>query len=315
MKISSRTKISNYGFCTDGHPGQILGIAIVLRPILREFNNSECHPRVWVAAPKEKHHYITLCLSPFLPTEYLYLLPAETRKEDQYFVQTSLLHIFNYLDPSERVICLDYDHIVMEPSSIIYEISRSSIFVSSEIKTLNIVHDNFNRLFRNNNIMQYLNTSLIWGNAGSLRKIGNRWRECYEELDGHVTKRYLVECAFGLAALRANEIVKPTDFTVQGNFSKSPSACGVFHYGGDYGLAFRMKKNLYSLRGDNHILNCYVSLVKDITFKLKKLLGEWFDLERNASTRSYVYNFRDDAEPISARAEINPNRWDKAKSL
>jgi hypothetical protein len=320
MKIYCRKKMSNYGFCTDGHPGQILGIAIVLQSILREYNKSECHPRIWVTAPKEKHQYIALCLSHILPTDYLHLIQAETIKEDQYYVQTSLLHIFNYMDPSERILCLDYDHIVINPLAITREIPSTSSFVSSEIKNINIVKDKFQKLFKDNRIMQYLNTSFIWGDAGTLRKIGNRWRGCYEELAGHVNKRYLVECAFGLAALRTNTNVKPVDCAVQGNFSKSPSACSVFHYGGDSILALQMKKNLYGLKKESHISNCYAGIVDDTAFKLKRLLGEWFDLEGNLLIKKYVYvfNYRDDTERIRIDRESEASHdliWNEGFNL
>jgi hypothetical protein len=243
MTASSILPFTHLGFCTDGHPGQVLGIAGLLKQMDRELFAAKTFGSVWIATPSERHGLIREALTDWVPESRLCLIDANTKTRDRYFVQLGLSKIFCAVGKSDYVVCLDYDHIVFKSIRPLLEQQPSSVVVSSE--TRKAARFQKESLFAGCDEMLTLNTSFIWGRADRLGAIGELWVESYEELAPFLPIRNLVEYAFGLAALRAASSVERCSCEVQGNMSNRDTRCIVFHYGGDDCLSLLLKEELY----------------------------------------------------------------------
>jgi hypothetical protein len=242
---------TDLGFCTDGHPGQILGIAGLLRGFYTELFSSDSICRVWIAVPSARHDFVQARLQHFVPESRLYLLDVETCEEDRYFVQIGLSEIFQRINETDYLLYLDYDHLIIHSTKSILFKHPSSVTVSSEIRAVH--HLQSSSYFGHQKDLQTLNTSLIWGRVDQLRSIGERWAECYWELAPLLPKRNLVEYAFGLSALRSGTRIMRCSPKIQGNISNMNMNCIVFHYGGNDDMSIRLKEELY--RQGNACLN------------------------------------------------------------
>lgn len=266
----------HFGFVTDGHLGQLLGIGIILWRIREVLELKEDCPTVWLVAPRDIHNIALECLNLIWPPERLQILTADLRSSDRYFVQTGLSKVFEIVQTDDTIICLDYDHLVMKQLNNALFPVHSCVLLSSEVRMQKNIHEEVNNIFDGNRFMQALNTSLIFGHAGSLRKIGSLWVDCYEELEPYIEKRILVEYAFGLAAVRSKAKVKSCKVEFQGNFFHETTDCRLFHYGGDSPIALSMKKELYRKAVEGNGRENFISLIEMVEDSLVKMLFSFF---------------------------------------
>lgn len=243
MRLSFCLPKIHFGFCSDGHLGQILGIAAIIKAIQPELDAIKGDYVIWIVIPLTRHALVRECLRSFVPLSKLHLMDAELRSQDRYYVQTNLSRIFSRANAQDYVICMDYDHVVIKSFFDLFSKCPSFVFVSSEVRST--WHTSVKPLFKRDSMMQALNTSLIWGRADHLQRIGEIWTDCYFEVEPFIPKRNLVEYAFGLAALRGDVKVLPCSLRLQGNMYNMNTNCPIFHYGGDSDLSLFMKSELY----------------------------------------------------------------------
>lgn len=245
MKSSLNSPSTHLGFCTDGHPGHILGIAAILKRMRQELFAINFVSSVWIAAPFACHNLIQTFLNEFVPKGRLYLVDVESRTDDKYFVQIGLSEIFQSINNRDYLICLDYDHLLVNSIRPLLGQHPKSVLVSSEVREEDILLDA--PIFSQRRDLLTLNTSLIWGRVDRLRAIGELWAASYLELSSKLPSRNLVEYAFGLAVLRADACVEQCSPLIQGNIFNGNNNCILFHYGGDDPLSLYLKKELCCL--------------------------------------------------------------------
>lgn len=239
----SHSPCTHLCFCTDGHPGQLLGIAGLLKTIFSKQCSSVDVGQVWIATPSAIHDFVQTHLNDFVPESRLQVVDVETKNEDRYFVQIGLSELFRKIEERDYVLCLDYDHLLISSVNTLFSKHPPVVVVSSEIRM-----GFFSRLegfFGGRTEMQSLNTSLIWGRADRLQQIGDRWANCYSELASFLPTRNLTEYAFGLAAVRADTRIARCSHRVQGNMFNRNTDCIMFHYGGDDDESLLLKEELY----------------------------------------------------------------------
>jgi hypothetical protein len=225
-------------FVTDGDRAQILGICLILRALRRRLAKRE-RSTVWVAAPERSHQTAALWLTATECEADFRFLKAEPRRDDRYFIQLFLVDVFEQVNASQTLTCLDYDHIILDSEGFPFHPSAFEVKVSSE--TRKSVAPDVLCVFGDQRSLATLNTSLLIGTGSSLRCIGRYWLSAYNELRKVAAKRFLTETAFGLAALRAGVLTSPSSSAVQGNFANRTHSCAAFHYGGDSLDAQKMK--------------------------------------------------------------------------
>jgi len=267
---------THFGFCTDGHPGQLLGIATFLKVSWPQMLKESEEPQIYIAVPTAKLDYAKDCLGQLVPHKNLNFIDANEKEEDRYFVQISLAKIFDVVDSSDIIICCDYDHVIMKSISPLLSSIPNSIFVSSEVRKKSIIKESESGFYSFNTRMQLLNTSLIWGKVKLLRKIGRLWEECYYKLETIARSRYLVEYAFGLAAVRADINVNSCSSYIQGNITNLDSNCILFHYGGDTDISRFMKNELYKRGSIYRTGKQFKRSVPSATFFLNKTVEKIF---------------------------------------
>ncbi|MCD4655608.1 hypothetical protein K8T06_16935 [bacterium] len=252
---------THIALCTDGHPGQVLGITGLLKelgPILESLDE-DCH--VWIVAPPVQHSFIRFHLSNVVPRSRLRLLDAEMNEKDRYHVQIGLSEVFRRVDAADYVFCLDYDHLIVKLHNTPFFKRPKCVVVSSEVRS-----DSFpqlNCLYGKQTNLKTLNISLIWGRADHLKEIGDLWIDAYNELEPILQTRFLVEYAFGLAAYRSRVKVARCDRKLQGNLVNLNTSCDFFHYGGDHDVSLLLKTELYRLGKT-------LSIDSDISFVIAK---------------------------------------------
>jgi hypothetical protein len=230
----NRKSIMHLAFATDGTPSQILGICVVLRGLSQFMAETPSTTAIWIVAPDESKEKLQSVIQSAYGHCEVNTVTAELRPDDRYFVQIGLSKVFELIDPKQDVLCLDYDHLILRPITwSMFRALSNCITVSSEVRALEDVSEVLVKKFRGEFSRQRLNTSLIFGSAQLLRRIGGLWLESYEDIRSLVSRRHLTEYSFGLAASRAGVLVQQCSASVQSNFAVPFLSASTFHYGGD----------------------------------------------------------------------------------
>lgn len=240
-------------FASDGTRAQFLGVGIVLRSISRTGLLAAYEVTARLAVPRERFEHaasVVRAAWPGLPFE---ILPATTSSADRYFAQLSLCEVFARCSRSDHVLCLDYDHLVLDATRLPLDLYDGALLVSSEVRSE--AAQSVAMLFAAAPTLSTLNVSLIAGCAKTLQQLGDRWHDAYHELFGDVPTRCATEIAFGLAAQRAGIAVRPCARALQANFANPTPRAALFHYGGESASARAMKALLASLAEETHVSN------------------------------------------------------------
>lgn len=239
--------IKNIAFVTDGDLYQVIGIASILHKMISVGFTNLSSSNVWIVSPFNSHNTIRAILCPFGNTSRMQLLEGKTRNDDRYYVQLGLAQVFELIEYDEPVLCLDYDHIVSDMSLFNSQLDDGQVFVSSEwsqqvpkgalVSESSIIDTNLPR--------NHYNVSILFGKAGTLRKIGREWKNAYESIRHLTSYRYRVELAFSLSAEQEKIKLTPCSSSLQANFAVPCSEYCLFHYGGEYSVSTRMKDFLH----------------------------------------------------------------------
>lgn len=240
---SHRLEQLHLAFVTDGSKPQLLGIACILARLIIDDKTTYFSGPIWILSPDNT------CLN-FLRGLWdldFRVLKTELKDDDKYYVQMGLADLFGLLPPNDRVLSLDYDHIVLHPTTLWSRVRSSDILVSSEITrdlgpsiNLTVARPCHSDILP----QRHLNISLIHGKAKDLHMIGKQWRQAYLDLHPVVAVRNRIEIAFSLAVERAAVIAHPCDPLLQANFALPQLNSCLFHYGGESSGAKYLKEQL-----------------------------------------------------------------------
>ena len=250
LPLTRTSEIPHLAFVTDGQLYQVIGIAIIINSLLRYAHPIVYRNPIWIVTPQSVVNKTSdYLLAGCGPLDFRFLV-GESRLDDKYYIQLGVTEVFEQVDAEDLVLYLDYDHVVLDPAKFTYFSKKSAVEVSSEVnqRTLIELRDHINKGENNTDLpSRHLNTSLIYGQASELQKIGSHWVKAYNDLALLVPIRNRTELAFTLAAELARVTVLPCDSVIQANFAEPNSACCVFHYGGDSSSALFMKNLLITL--------------------------------------------------------------------
>ena len=239
----------NLAFATDGELRQVIGIASVLSALACGDLGSIRSQPIWVVTSEKQHNYVLDVLNKCCGSLDYRLLMAPISDSDRFFIQLGLSKVFEEVPVDESILCLDYDHIVIQPDALTLDPSLSGIIVSSEnpdqqsgmlVRTGTRDAD---EAFAHHNI------SLISGRASELNRVGKLWYDSYTEITPYTTYRWRSEQAFSLAAAREGIPLTRCEPRIQSNFSCPYRNSALFHYGGDGDHALQLKQMLMYLSG------------------------------------------------------------------
>lgn len=233
--------MTHLAFATNGSLEQLLGISIVVRGFERSLSPSDIDQlgSIRVAAPVSQHRLILELVGSVTQLEVV-CVPGTVAKDDQYFIQLSLIHCTQDLPDDAIVLALDYDHLVLhQPPTFI----SSTLCVSSEPELRIDAAEGHS--------ISTLNASLIIGTALQIAKIGSTWETEYRRLAQSLGRRHLVEAALTSALHRMGIAVERVSLDIHGSFSASSPSTALFHYGGDSQASLAMKR---ILAGEAHRL-------------------------------------------------------------
>lgn len=262
-------KVDNLVFVTEGKLEQVVGIACVINclskhPIFKDLK------KIWIIVPQEHIQMVQTFYKRLFNNLNFNFINGEVRNDDKYYIQVSLRNVFTQVMNDETILCIDYDHLVVNPK-ITFNLLNNGITVSSEFSDQFEVssdlqsHDNYLPT-------KHFNASLIYGTSVKLRLIGETWAEAYEELRQVVPQRNRVELAFTLAAERKQIAIAPCNPKIQSNFACRTLDCFLFHYGGDSELSQQMKNKLLELSNKYVQSNINVNYLTKIHEELVDLL-------------------------------------------
>jgi len=163
------------------------------------------------------------------------------RTSDVYFVKFLLNeYVFEYPTLTTEILYIDPDHVCLRN----FQLSTGNgLHVSSELHTyekddMAAVESIFPAMQFNSH---HFNTSFICGHSDLWRRLALPWRNAYEKIVGKVDFRHREEIAYTAGCGLSNIPCEPVSPTVQSNFSIFSPECSLFHYGGDYESAKKLK--------------------------------------------------------------------------
>lgn len=142
---------------------------------------------------------------------------------------------FNYATNSEAdigtITYMDADHIIFNEVEL-PAVEPGTVYLSSEkadvrTKSMGILTD--------------YNTSFIRADVMTWKKVMHEWRKWYDLLEDQDVVRFREEIAFSCAAKQENIIIRQVRSELQSNFQVPNINCAMFHYGGDYPAAKKLK--------------------------------------------------------------------------
>jgi len=237
----------NLAFVTEGKIDQIIGIEWLVHELTFQISKRGWLPRVWLVAPVNLKSYVLNHVTEACGDIQLEFIGAECRTDDKYYIQMGLSSCFTETPAGELLLCLDYDHVIVDADKLELQHPTSKISVSSEIGPWTYSAQHATRSNGRSVPTRHLNVSLIYGYRGDLVQAGSQWQKCYEDLRPFVEQRNRVELAFSLACDRANLSVAPCNSQLQSNFAVGTLACCLFHFGGDSVGARSLKTHLEAI--------------------------------------------------------------------
>jgi hypothetical protein len=227
-------------FVTDGDVSQVCGITLLIEDLQHLVG-----PRqgVFILCPQRAEDAVIGTLKS--GTRDVAVVPIITpeRGDDRYYIQLGLSNVFTSINDDEQVLCLDYDHLMLDSGMAPACWPTDYVWVSSEIyyqfdpDILRCGEDRKLAILPS----RHIGASLIFGCGRTLRPIARQWKDSYDDIVELVGNRHRVEIALAMAAERSGVNVCACPGTVQGNFAIGCGPCWIFHYGGESSRAARVK--------------------------------------------------------------------------
>jgi hypothetical protein len=163
------------------------------------------------------------------------------------------LMLINYLDVvnlqlNEDIVYLDYDHIFNTPIN--FNINAPDcVYLSSE--TDDISSALIMQTDGNEKILppKHYNTSFIAGKVETLKKSMKNWSKVYSDYEPVISSRYIEEVSFCGAAMSQNIPIAPISPNIQSNWQNHLPTWQMFHYGGEYQKAKKLKEYIPNILG------------------------------------------------------------------
>jgi hypothetical protein len=162
---------------------------------------------------------------------------------DGYSLQLEFAALAAEIPQDEKLICLDYDHIVFRPDILAVIPPNDGLLVSSEFTETDI----FSAYGIARDLKLFFNISLIVARCGILRQLRETWVEAYDELHFIPFQRHRVEYAFTLALSRKKLMGYPCEPLLQSNWRTQIGHPAMFHYGGETSSGKTVKATLTNL--------------------------------------------------------------------
>lgn len=163
------------------------------------------------------------------------------------------LMLVNYLDvanlqPNEDMVYLDYDHIFNTPIN--FNINAPDcVYLSSEtddISSAIISQTDINKKILPS---KHYNTSFIAGKVKTLKKSMKNWSKVYLDYESIISPRYIEEVSFCGAAMSQDISIAPISPSIQSNWQNHLPTWQMFHYGGEYQKAQKLKEYIPTMLG------------------------------------------------------------------
>lgn len=229
---------------SDGSSTVSLGLAAFFVSVIRK--QSEVLSSATVLTPEwAPRRYTDALLNAFNGLElFEYVHP---RTQDPYFIKFIIEHHISSLPAGDQVLYLDFDHIVLEGINL-NPAQPNRITISSEVKDLeNIIAS---KSICKQLPANHVNTSLIYSDIATLKKLYNAWLAAYSEFSHLISMRFLEEVSFAIAAAELKVHVHPAPLTLQGGCHKPNAKPALFHYGGLSEQSTKMKNVLFRLASE-----------------------------------------------------------------
>jgi hypothetical protein len=232
----SQSPVSWIAFATDGSEVMNSAIASVWNALFASWKDCR-QPSCLISCPRHKAEPSKRYFDRGLRQADIEFSESVVHCSDIYYLQLSLANLPSRIKNRELILCLDYDHVVLNRLRSLPQVGASELMLSGE-KTVQSDCQGFS-LRRN--------ISLMYGEALTFRALATAWEREYRELEGRYPYRFLVEMALNVAVDRQGVRVKESPVKIQSYFADSNLNASLFHYGGESAQAYSMKQQLKML--------------------------------------------------------------------
>lgn len=208
---------------------------------------------VWIGLPEKYHYLYKNKFNKLYGDLNIKFFDIRTCERDRYFVKLSLIRLIENLDPDDKFLYLDYDHLILGHFDF-KKLPINDVHVSSEVTDIPEVNYIKHQ--------KHYNNSFIFGLVVNIKKITKDWWEIYDLLDETIEKRE--EISFNLSAQTNSVKLNPVAFVDQNYFGENYCKPSLFHYGGSSLESNQMK----------HYLKIRSFKFKWCSFNIKELFFE-----------------------------------------
>lgn len=194
------------------------------------------------------------------------------KRGDPYFSKFLIRDLIRSITEGyDFIFYLDPDHIMFNPIRFSLSEVGNSVHVSSERQPLaRRIIEKYAIVCPGRNVTAaHCNNSIILGRLSVLKAIVDKWYNIYHGFRGYIPFRYCEEISFCLAIVNSGAELKYVSSAFQSNFKVARNDCSLFHYGGEYVEAKRIKN---ALKIPRHTKACLANLLRERISSLESVL-------------------------------------------